>query len=475
MRRLTAVVVGPLLLLLCVEAFAQSVTVNFNPDSDANMNGMILTEGMDTMTPEAIQKAIDDLPRIDDFIRHFDTRSLSAIIIRVPNLDENLLRLKNTTLAFIHRKVDENTRQYLYRAAPQAMNRFFEYIAPERHDDAFVSDRREGYYGRKRVYPDFQKLYGEQPPQGFNEVYQNYPEYQENIFPQDPCSNLPGHHTLRQPPYGIAEMITFQYPYGYPHKGQQSYGFDEMKRREHQVFPQGRAEHFYRYPRRDLLVWPEPPDGNADQWPFQYPYRDYQCPQEGQQPYYSDELGGNQNQDGLQSREEPSFQYPGRDFPVWPQPPDGIVGQSPSQFPCRGYECPYEEQQPYFEEMDPKQHQDCPQWQDGLLFQKPHKNSQWTEQHQPPCVMDELSPIEDPCGDYQFPDDEEVPDDEFYELEPGEDLDCLQSRDEPSSQNRCEHLPVESEQYQWPCEDCQWPCEDGETLFEPDEFEPESI
>ncbi|KAM7535378.1 hypothetical protein Aperf_G00000095900 [Anoplocephala perfoliata] len=212
-------------------------------------------------------------------------------------------------------------------------------------------------------------------------------------------------------------------------------------------------DHDERDPQRDQLPplgEPKPPQDP----PIQDPY-------EGEKPREDDKVDPEQHQDSPPGQGEPSYQYPQEYPPTWLglyQPPYGIAGIVPIQYPFVGYILPVEEEVPdLFYEREPEKKQSEPQSPNDQLSKEP-------TQYQPPYVIIEQYPYEY----YRWPHTYGTPF-EVIELEPEPDQYLSHWEDGPSYQYPYDYFPeqlqrpyvlVERSPIQYYNEDYQWPYEE---------------
>ncbi|KAM7536125.1 hypothetical protein Aperf_G00000095904 [Anoplocephala perfoliata] len=345
--------VGPLFLLLCIPSFVQAANLlkakSEFQDLDPNANLQTIIKALDEMPAEEIQNKIDTFPELEKYIRRFNRESLSAVVIRVPNLDYNLFQLQLSTVRFIYRQVDDETRRYIYAAAPRTMLKLEKSMAdvegsmdkenesekkwpneeasaegesePHESDERNPEEQDQTHDGEEEpcpqypseqyspwvespvqdAYADYQCPYEEQPRYGFFQMreipYQDYPHWRIMPFPPHLREQPPIWLEPREPPYGFDEPVLIRRPYAYyqrPFEEESPYGFYEIGPIPHYGRP------FSLYSPYILPSWPEVrqrPFGIIMRPPIHYPYADYQWAFEGPPRYVFFEG-------------EPSFQYP---------------------------------------------------------------------------------------------------------------------------------------------------------------------
>ncbi|KAM7536303.1 hypothetical protein Aperf_G00000083853 [Anoplocephala perfoliata] len=469
MRRLTTLV-SLLLFMFCVLAFVEPAKVQkVKGDSEESnpifqyaphpRNIRIIIEALDKMSPEEIQKKIDNFPKLDLYIKHFDREPLSAVIVRVPNLDYNLLKLRISTLSFIYRMVDGRTRQYLLSRAPRAMEKLNEFMSYGRIDNEEKEgkgyDDKKGPKGKRppkepnemkpkpHQYGPF--WYEGEKPRGFNETKPK-PHQDNHARKEEPSSNHSCEHSPEfkdppHPPLDDEEPSVDEYPYGderRQHEVQPPRGFYEERPEWHQNRFQWQENPYWHYPYQPSPDWNVPRRPCYDipeQYPDEYLYEE-QPPPHG---FY--EMWPEWHQNRPRWQENPCWQYQCRPSPVWntpPRPPFGGAEHFSEEYSCADDQYPNEKwQQNDFDEMKPEWSQNRCYWQEESCCQYPCEHlPYWNVPHRPPTDVTEETPDEYPYAYDQCIYEEQPPCD-FNEMGSKYYQEWFQHQETPCSQCQC--------------------------------------
>ncbi|KAM7536633.1 hypothetical protein Aperf_G00000088861 [Anoplocephala perfoliata] len=442
--RLLIAPIGPLIVLVYVPLFTLAIKQHEEYSDDRqNVNMRIIARVIDNMLPETTQIETDNFPRLDNYLKYLDGKSLAAVIARAPELERSLLKLKNSTLLSVYRKLDEKSRKYLYTTAPRAMKKLTEYLAQVKNPNEEKNGDDNKY--NVNVCPD------NWPQTGFNTMQFEGNEDQSQKHEKPDSKYLrkkrrkPSDFIEKLPTYCLNECL--QSPYG---NQQHSWADEEKLKWNHQrSLKRKRPDSQYSQESRQL---PFDSTIESEEW---CPYESYQCPYEDQEPCWVDEVEPKQYECRPQLLEDSDFHYtiqspfnfteqsenqrtyegrkspdgnqpesrPDEEKPKWRQgrpqwkeefdsqqpckprqSPFDFTEQSENSYPNEDSQCPYDDEQPYWvDQIEPELYQDSPQWQEGSLPQYP------CEPYETDYGLTEQSANRHPYEDDQCSDEEQQP------------------------------------------------------------------